>query len=200
MSTLPDRQIRALGHSMALVVPFRDGNVQPASIDLCLGSEFIIYEPHKQIYVDLANPVDESAKKVECDPERGFTLQPKEFILGVTEETVNLPNDIMGRLEGKSSIGRLGIMIHVTAGFIDPGFQGPLTLEICNLREIPVILRPGLAICQISFTHLAMPCSKPYNGRYQNAKGVEPSKLYTDQHGPDYVPVAEQREGFGGIV
>jgi len=171
---------------MGLVEPFRDEHVQPASIDLCLGGEFIIYEPHNQLYVDLANPIDESAKKVQCDPERGFTLQPKEFILGVTEETVNLPNDIMGRLEGKSSIGRLGIMIHVTAGFIDPGFHGPLTLEICNLREIPVVLRPGLAICQISFTFLAAPCSKPYAGRYQNATGVEPSKIYTEPAGPQY--------------
>jgi dCTP deaminase len=200
MTTLPDRQIRALGRSLGLLTPFREEHVQPASIDLCLGDEFIVYEPHGQMYVDLDNPIDESAKKVKAPPDRGFMLQPKQFILGVTEEVVNLPNDIVARLEGKSSIGRLGIMIHVTAGFIDPGFHGPITLEICNLRDIPVVLRPGLPFCQLSFQFLSSPCAKPYNGRYQDATGVEPSKLYTDQGGPDYVPVAEQREGFGGIV
>lgn len=173
---LPDRLILKLGES--LLDPFRRENVQPASIDLCLGNEFIVYDSHRQRYVDLDDPADASSKKVTVNEDGdGFTLQPKEFVLGVTEETVMLPSDIMARLEGKSSIGRLGVMVHVTAGFIDPGFHGPITLEICNLRQIPVVLRPGISFCQLSFHRLEAPAAKPYQGRYQNAKGVEPSKL-----------------------
>jgi dCTP deaminase len=175
MSCLPDSHIRRYGSE--LIDPFNLVRVQPASYDLSLGDEFIVHENHNTKCIDLAQPVDDDVRRITMvDSGVGFVLHPKKFILGVTAERVSLPNNIMARLEGKSTIGRLGLMIHITAGFIDPGFNGPITLEIYNVRDVPIILRPGLPFCQISFNYMADPVEKPYNGRYQNAKGVEPSK------------------------
>lgn len=174
MTVLPDHMLLYMGSD--LVEPFDSEMVQPASIDLCLGEEFIVFDAHEQVCIDLDNPTDGSGRKVRRTPEQGFVLHPGEFILAVTNESIKLPNNIMARLEGKSSIGRLGIMIHVTAGFVDPGWEGPLTLEVANLRKIPIILRPHKPFCQISFHYMFSAVSKPYTGRYQNAQGVEASK------------------------
>ena len=105
-----------------------------------------------------------------------IVLHPSEFILGVTEEVVRLSNNIVGKIEGKSSLGRLGLMVHVTAGFIDPGFIGPITLEMKNLLNVPIVLRPGKKICQIAFAWLNSAARRPYDGRYQNSKGVVASR------------------------
>lgn len=183
MTVLPDHAILSHhnnGKYPPLIFPFREDRVQPASYDLTLGDEFIVFDAHAQVCIDLEHMNDTTTKKVKCDPQDGFILHPGEFVLGVTEETVTIPNNMMARLEGKSSIGRLGVMIHVTAGFVDPGFNGPLTLEIYNVRKIPIILRPGKPFCQISFSYLAAPCANPYRGRYQNAQGVEASKFGLD--------------------
>lgn len=178
MSALPDHKLRYMGET--IVQPFRHENVQPASIDLCLGEEFIVFDAHEQVVIDLEYMDDETAKKVKRTRDEGFILHPGEFVLGVTEERVSIPENLMARLEGKSSVGRLGVMIHVTAGFIDPGFRGPITLEIANLRKIPIILRPGKTICQLSFFNMESPPSRLYNGRYQDAEGVEASKYGKD--------------------
>lgn len=170
---LSDRQLRNIGPR--LIEPFALSRVQPASYDCSLGAEFIVFDAHEQVHIDLARPEEDNSARRVLAPER-FVLHPHEFVLGVTEEVVSIPDNIVGRLEGKSTVGRTGVMIHVTAGYLDPGFHGPVTLEIFNLRKVPIILRPGLAFCQISFAWLDGKVDQPYNGRYQNAVGVEASK------------------------
>jgi dCTP deaminase len=112
-------------------------------------------------------------------PEEGFVLHPGEFVLGVTSEQVNLPSNIVGRIEGKSSLGRLGLMVHVTSGFIDPGFRGCLTLQMTNVLRVPIVLRPSKRICQVVFAYLNSPAMNPYGGNYQDSEGVVASKGVT---------------------
>ena len=172
MSFLPDHEIAALGER--LVRPFREDCVEPASLDLHLAEDFLVPDVTKIRCIDLNKPVD--FMRPETADEDGFVLHPGEFILGVTEETVMLPDTIVGKIEGKSSLGRLGLMVHVTAGFIDPGFYGPVTLEMKNLLQVPIVLRPGKKICQIAFAYLSSPCKNPYRGRYQYSESVVASK------------------------
>jgi dCTP deaminase len=169
---LPDHEITALGPT--LVQPFNPECVEPASIDLHLSDELLVPDIHNVTCVDLASPVD--FMKHVVIGSKGFILHPGEFVLGVTEETVTLPPHIVGKIEGKSSLGRLGLLVHVTAGFIDPGFQGPLTLEMANLLRVPIILRPHRKICQVAFAYMNTPVNKPYDGRYQNSRGVVASR------------------------
>lgn len=174
MTVLSDRDIHqrcALG----MVTPYFTNNVQPASIDLRLGSEFIIFPRHFADGIDLADVRDQGTKIKLPNDDSFFRIGPGEFILGVTHEQVQIPNDLVARIEGKSSIGRIGLMVHVTAGFIDPGFRGHITLEIVNLRNVPIILRPGKEICQLSFHIMNSIPQRPYSGRYQDAEGVEAS-------------------------
>lgn len=179
MSGLPDHEIAKLcrpGVKQPLVYPYDPEHQESASYDLTLGHDFIVFDNYEQTHLDLGNLDDKSPRKLVVTPDQGFTLHPLKFALGVTQETVWLPDDVSGKLEGKSSLARTGLLIHVTGGFVDPGFHGPLTLEFFNAREIPIILRPELPIAQIGFTLLMSPAAKPYQGRYQNAKSVEPSK------------------------
>lgn len=178
---VPDFQINQLGSD--LVEPFNSDHVEPASIDLELGREFIVFDPHRVRAIDLRAPESFANLGVKkwIDYDEEFVLHPGEFILAVTKETVTLPRNIAARIEGKSSIGRIGLIIHATAGFIDPGFHGPLTLEMANMAPAPIILRPGDLICQVSFCYMAASVANPYNGRYQNAKGVEASKYGVDR-------------------
>ncbi len=163
-------------HGAELISPFRPERVQPASYDLALGNEFIVFDAHEQLYIDLFDLKDDSARRVTITDDRGFVLHPGEFVLGVTEERVTVPNNMVGRLDGKSTIGRTGTMIHITAGFVDPGWKGKLTLEICNVRKIPILLRPGQPFCQISFSLMTAAAEKPYQGRYQGADSVDQSR------------------------
>jgi dCTP deaminase len=177
--SLPDHEIGKLcrpGVKSPLVFPYDPDQQQPASYDLRLGHDFIVFDNYEQTHLDLGNLDDKSPRKIIVTPEIGFTLHPLKFALGVTLETVWLPDDIAGKLEGKSSLARTGLLIHVTGGLVDPGFHGPLTLEFFNAREIPIILRPELPIAQIGFTQMTSRAAKPYRGRYQNATTVEPSK------------------------
>jgi dCTP deaminase len=171
MTTLNDRAIKGLGAK--LINPYREELVQPASIDLLLGEYFRVMEPHDEICIDLNDPVDITTMVHRPDK---FVIHPGEFVLGVTDEIVNIPDDMVARVEGKSSLGRLGLLVHVTAGFVDPGFNGAITLEFCNLAPIPIILRPGKAICQLSFSWLNAPAHNPYNGKYQGARSVQASR------------------------
>lgn len=175
MSVLSDRDIHRLCAN-GMITPYILNNVQPASIDLCLGEDFIVFDKHEQRYIDLENVVDASSRQVFKTQDTGFTIHPGEFVLGVTHERVEIPPDLVARIEGKSSIGRLGIMVHVTAGFIDPGFHGVITLEIVNLRSLPIVLRPGMPICQLSFHRMDSVPRKTYSGRYQDATSVEASR------------------------
>jgi dCTP deaminase len=174
--SLADHQIAELCRDKQLVSPYNPHHLQPASYDLRLACDFIVFDNYSQTHLDLGKLDDKSTRKLSVTPEMGFILHPLKFALGVTMETVHLPDDIAGKLEGKSSLARTGLLIHVTGGFVDPGFHGPLTLEFFNAREIPIILRPELPIAQIGFSRLESPAQQPYRGRYQNATTVEPSK------------------------
>lgn len=160
-----------------LITPFDAKRVQPASYDLTLGNEFITFEQRTlPIAIDLSDPPKSVGTKRVLQEGEFLRLDPLKFILGVTRETICLPSHIAAKLDGKSSLARFGLLIHVTGGFVDPGFRGPLTLEIFNVFPVPILLRPGIPFCQIGFQELSASARKPYTGRYQDAKGVEASK------------------------
>jgi dCTP deaminase len=136
--------------------------VQPASIDLKLGPSFRVFHNHRIQTIDLANPPQDLTEHVEVADGETFVIHPGEFVLGRTVEIVELPDDLVARIEGKSSLGRLGLICHATAGFVDPGFSGTLTLEITNFNSVPIVLRPGLPIAQLSLMTLDMSAERPY--------------------------------------
>ena len=162
-SVLSDGTIRRLvaeGH--VLIDPWDEAMVQPASVDLRLGTSFRVFHNHRITAIDLAEPPRNLTELVEVEDDESFVIHPGEFVLGRTQEHVELPDDIVARIEGKSSLGRLGLIVHATAGFVDPGFKGTLTLEITNLTRVPIILWPGKPIPQLSFMALDQPAERPY--------------------------------------
>lgn len=171
--TLPDWQIDRYANK-GMIDPYNRDQLQPASYDVRLGSELIIF-PAGWDHCDLG-AITHVGRKVEMDAS-GWKLAYGDFVLGATRERVEIPNDMVARVEGKSSLGRLGLLVHVTAGFIDPGFRGNITLEIANIRpRSTILLRPDVAIAQLSFTHMPSPAVHPYSGHYQDASGVEGSR------------------------
>jgi dCTP deaminase len=162
-SVLSDGTIRRLVAEQHIrIEPWDPGMVQPASVDLRLGSSFRVFHNHRAAAIDLREPPTNLTEHIVIEPDEAFVIHPGEFVLGVTQELVSLPDDIVARIEGKSSIGRLGLIVHATAGFVDPGFAGTLTLEITNLTRVPIKLWPGLPICQLSFMTLDAPAERPY--------------------------------------
>lgn len=162
-SVLSDGTIRRLVDEGRIgISPWDPAMVQPASIDLRLGSSFRVFHNHRIQAIDLADPPGGLTEHVEIDGSEPFVIHPGEFVLGRTEEHVTLPADIVARIEGKSSLGRLGLIVHATAGFVDPGFSGSLTLEITNFNSVPIVLRAGLPIAQLSFMTLDRPAERPY--------------------------------------
>ena len=162
-SVLSDITIRELIESGRIVIdPFDSSMVQPASVDIRLGNSFRVFHNHRIQSIDLGNPPRDLTEHVEVPDDGEFVIHPGEFVLGRTKEWVEIPDDIVCRIEGKSSIGRLGLVVHATAGFVDPGFQGTLTLEIANFNSVPIVLRPGLFICQLSFMALDRAAERPY--------------------------------------
>ena len=163
-SVLSDGTIRRLvaeGH--IVIEPWDQGMVQPASVDLRLGNSFRVFHNHRIGAIDLADIRRRTSPSSVAIPEgESFVIHPGEFVLGRTEECVELPDDIVARIEGKSSLGRLGLIVHATAGFVDPGFKGTLTLEITNLTRVPIMLWPGKPIAQLSFMTLDRPAERPY--------------------------------------
>ena len=158
---LSDGTIRRLVDEGRIVVrPWEPSLVQPASIDLRLGDSFRVFHNHRTAAIDLREPPQGLTEEVVV--EDGFVIHPGEFCLGRTQEWVELPDDIVARIEGKSSLGRLGLIVHATAGFIDPGWKGTLTLELNNLTRVPIKLYPGLLIAQLSFMGLDRPAERPY--------------------------------------
>jgi dCTP deaminase len=136
--------------------------VQPASVDLKLGTSFRVFHNHRLPAIDLGNPPSGVTEHVQIEDDANFVIHPGEFVLGTTVEWVELPDDIVARIEGKSSLGRLGLIVHATAGFVDPGFSGTLTLEITNLTRVPIVLWPRKPIAQLSFMALDRAAERPY--------------------------------------
>ncbi len=175
---LSDRSIReALDDGRIIIDPFDDTCIQPSSVDLKLGSSFRVFRNHTLGHIDVKSDLSELTTLVEADPDDPFILHPGEFVLGATLERVGVPVDLVARLEGKSSLGRLGLLIHSTAGFVDAGFNGQLTLELSNVASLPITLYPGMKIGQISFQQMTTPADRPYGTGPLGSK-------YLDQSGP----------------
>lgn len=162
-------------------------NIHASSMDLRLGKFFKVYEHSKFPVLDpvMSDSFKDRTKLIEIDePGVPFIVHPGDFVLGVTIEKLKLPDNIVARVEGRSSLGRLGIIIHSTAGFIDPGFEGTITLEITNINRMPVALYPGMRICQLAFEELSSPAEVPYNqkksAKYQNQELPEESRITID--------------------
>jgi len=162
-SVLSDGTIRALVESGRLRIdPWDPAMVQPASVDVRLGDSFRVFHNHRAAAIDLNDPPAGLTEQVTIGEGEAFVIHPGEFVLGRTQERVSLPDDVVSRIEGKSSVGRLGLIVHATAGFVDPGFEGTLTLEITNLTRVPIKLYAGKPIAQLSFMALDRPAQRPY--------------------------------------
>lgn len=181
---LSDRTIRKeLDAGRIVIDPLGPGAIQPASVDLRLGHQFRVFRNSQIPFIDLKREYPDLTELVTIDDDNPFILHPGEFALAVTYERVTLPDDIVGRLEGKSSLGRLGLLIHSTAGYVDPGWDGALTLELSNVANLPITLYHRMKVSQISFLRLSEPAEHPYGSKeagskYQHQEGPTPSKYY----------------------
>ncbi|PZF80954.1 dCTP deaminase [Jiangella anatolica] len=185
---LSDRDIRAAVESKRVTLdPFDPEMIQPSSIDVRLDRYFRVFENHRYPHIDPAEEQPDLTRMVEPHGGEPFVLHPGEFVLASTYETVTLGDDVAARLEGKSSLGRLGLLTHSTAGFIDPGFTGHVTLELSNVATLPIKLWPGMKIGQLCFFQLSSPADEPYGSerhgsRYQGQRGPTPSRSYLSFH------------------
>jgi dCTP deaminase len=188
---LSDRDILAeLDAKRVQLDPFDAAMVQPSSVDVRLDRFFRVFENHRYPHIDPSEEQPDLTRLVEPDGDEPFILHPGEFVLGSTYELVTLPDDVAARLEGKSSLGRLGLLTHSTAGFIDPGFSGHVTLELSNVATLPIKLWPGMKIGQLCFFRLSSPAEHPYGSskygsRYQGQRGPTPSRSYQNFHRSD---------------
>jgi dCTP deaminase len=166
VSALSDGTIRRLVEEGRIVIdPFDPDKVQPSSVDVRLGDSFRVFHNHRVSSIDLREPPDNLTEEVVIGEGEPFVIHPGEFCLGRTLEWVELADDLVCRVEGKSSIGRLGLIVHATAGFVDPGWKGTLTLEFANLTRVPIKLYAGLPIAQLSFMELDVPAERPYGSK-----------------------------------
>ena len=181
---LSDRTIREEIDAGRIVIdPFDPTCVQPSSVDLHVDNQFRVFANSRYPYIDVKEEMPDLTELVEVKPDEPFILHPGEFVLGSTAERVGIPNDLVARLEGKSSLGRLGLLIHSTAGYVDPGWDGYLTLELSNVANLPITLYPGMKIGQISFIKLTTPADVPYGSagnKYQGQRGPTPSRFFRD--------------------
>ncbi len=175
---LSDRDIKAeMAAGRIVIEPLEAQDVQPASVDVRLGSSFRVFQNTTHAYIDPTEDQSELTRAVEV-PEGGqFVLHPGQFVLGTTLERIAVPDDILGKLEGKSTLGRLGLMIHSTAGYVDPGWDGEITLELSNVATLPIILHPGMRIGQMSFERMSSPAERLYGSvglgsHYQGQRGA----------------------------
>ena len=181
---LSDRDLRkALDEGQLGLDPFDPAMVQPSSIDVRLDRYFRVFANHRYTHIDPAEQQDDLTEMVEPKGDEPFILHPGEFVLGSTLEVITLGDTLASRLEGKSSLGRLGLLTHSTAGFIDPGFSGHVTLELSNVANLPIKLYPGMKIGQICVIQLSSPSEHPYGSsvygsRYQDQRGPTPSRSY----------------------
>jgi dCTP deaminase len=181
-----DRSIKeAVAAGRISITPYDQAMVQPSSVDLRCDTGFRVFENHRYPLIDPKAPQDDLTKAVTATPDQPFVLHPGEFVLGSTLEILGLADDIVARLEGKSSLGRIGLLIHSTAGFIDPGFKGQVTLELSNVANLPIAIYPGMKIGQVSFYELSTPADNPYGSpgagsKYQGQTGPTPSRVHRD--------------------
>ena len=185
---LSDRDIKAeIAAGRVSVDPYDAEMIQPSSIDVRLDRWFRVFENHKYPHIDPSTEQPDLTRLLEPEGSEPFVLHPGEFVLGSTYEVVTLPDDVAGRLEGKSSLGRLGLLTHSTAGFIDPGFSGHVTLELSNVATLPIMLFPGMKIGQLCLFRLSSPAENPYGSavygsRYQGQRGPTPSRSFANFH------------------
>ena len=181
---LSDRTIaRLLEESRIEIDPYDAALLQPSSVDVRVDRYFRVFHNARYPYIDVREPQEELTELVEIEDERPFILHPGEFVLGSTLERIKLPDDLVARLEGKSSLGRLGLLIHSTAGFIDPGWDGHVTLELSNVANLPITIYPEMKIGQLSFVQLSEAAEKPYGSagigsKYQGQRGPTPSRYW----------------------
>jgi dCTP deaminase len=187
---LSDRSLReAIAAGRLVIDPLDDDAIQPSSIDVRLDNRFRVFYTARHPYIDVKQPMDDLTELVEVKPDAAFILHPGEFVLGSTLEEVGIPPDLAARLEGKSSLGRLGLMTHSTAGFLDPGFVGHVTLELSNVANLPITLYPGMRIGQIAVFQLTTAAERPYGSRgvgskYQGQRGPTPSRYWENFRRP----------------
>jgi dCTP deaminase len=191
---LSDISIRAAIETGRIGIdPFDPTMVQPSSVDVRVDRYFRVFENHRYPYIDPKAPQPDLTKEVETALDTPFMLHPGEFVLGSTLEVVSLADDIVARLEGKSSLGRLGLLIHSTAGFVDPGFEGHLTLELSNVATLPIAIYARMKIGQLSFYNLSTAAEHPYGSKEAGSK-------YQSQRGPTASRIHEDFEDWPGVV
>jgi dCTP deaminase len=183
---LSDRTIREeIEAGRIQIDPFDAASIQPSSVDLHVDSQFRVFANSRYPYIDVKRPMPDLTELVEVGDGEPFILHPGEFVLGSTRERVGIPDDMVARLEGKSSLGRLGLLIHSTAGYVDPGWDGYLTLELSNVANLPITIYPGMKIGQISFFRLSTAAEKPYGSKetgskYQGQRGPTASRFFEE--------------------
>lgn len=186
---LSDRDLRdALASRRIVIEPIEDPavQIQPCSVDLRLGNAFVVYRHSDKPFIDpQCDDLRDYTEIITVPDGEAFYLHPGEFVLGTTKERVEVPDDLVARVDGRSSIGRLAILIHATAGFVDAGFKGTVTLELSNVGKMPVALRPNMRVCQISFEQMSSPAERPYGAargsKYQEQEGPTPSRIHHDR-------------------
>jgi dCTP deaminase len=183
---LSDRSIKEeIAKKTIIIRPYEEKNVQPSSYDIRLDNKFLVFRHTHHPFIDLKKRLNELTTLIEINENKPFMLHPGEFVLGSTYEHLTLPRDIAARIEGKSSLGRVGILIHSTAGYVDPGWKGNLTLEISNVAKLPVTLYYKMKIGQLSFVRMTTPADVPYGSpklrsKYHGSTKPVPSRLYDD--------------------
>jgi dCTP deaminase len=181
---LSDRSIREAATAGRIVIdPFDDALIQPSSVDVRVSNLFRVFRNHTAGIIDVKENLEDLTELIAIPDEGVFILHPGEFVLGSTLERVALADDLVGRVEGKSSLGRLGLLIHSTAGFVDAGFDGHITLELSNVASLPITIYPGMKIGQVSFMEMTTPAERPYGkgavgSKYQGQRGPTPSRYF----------------------
>ncbi len=186
---LSDRTIKELLDEGRIIIdPLDLRDVQPASVDVHLDRKFLVFRNSRRPFIDVRENTDDLTEMAEIEDDRPFILHPGEFVLGSTLEMIGLPDDLVARLEGKSSLGRIGLLIHSTAGYVDPGWRGHLTLELSNVANLPITLYYGMRIGQVSFLRLSTPAENLYGSpalrsKYQGQVEPTASKVHRDFRG-----------------
>ena len=192
---LSDRTIREeLAKGRIVIDPLNQADIQPASVDLRLDRKLLVFTHSRRPHIDVKKGLDDLTEIIEIDDDTPFILHPGEFVLGSTLEHIELPDDLVARLEGKSSLGRIGLVIHSTAGFVDPGWKGHLTLELSNLARLPITLYYGMKIGQISYLRLTTPADRLYGSeglgsKYQGQTEPTASRFSQEFPGPQTLPL-----------